>query len=374
MDNTELHYLTYDPDEIWNDMIMNYVDAGGDILYPGDEKEMLLRSVLADIVQVFATVDNALRMQTLYYAEGEFLDLLGERRGCERLLATAATATVTITTNATGSAKTIAAGTAMTADSQMFYQLTEDLVLDGTEQTLTATVECSQVGSAGNGLYAGVAMQLATPDEAINQIVVATDASGGEDEEEDDVYRERIRTYGLAAIATGPRQQYEAAAKKVSTEITDARALGASDISTIPAGEVHLYLAFSDDTGKAAIMQAVEDALSEEDVRPLTDKVVVHEAVDVPYILNVQYQYDSSTANVATAVQEAAAAYKEWQEGTIGLAFNPDRLMAALYQAGCTRVIWGGGSSFNTSGAVQYTEIEKHQRCKGTITLTAVVS
>jgi hypothetical protein len=27
MDTTELHYLTYDPDEIWDEMIAAYVDA-----------------------------------------------------------------------------------------------------------------------------------------------------------------------------------------------------------------------------------------------------------------------------------------------------------------------------------------------------------
>ena len=27
----ELHYLTYDPDEIWREMIAAYVDAGGDV-------------------------------------------------------------------------------------------------------------------------------------------------------------------------------------------------------------------------------------------------------------------------------------------------------------------------------------------------------
>ena len=94
MDNTELHYLAYDPEAIWEQMMINYVEAGGDTVYPGDEKYMLLRGVLADIVQVFAGVDNALRMQTLRYAIGEYLDVLGELRGCERIKATAATATV----------------------------------------------------------------------------------------------------------------------------------------------------------------------------------------------------------------------------------------------------------------------------------------
>ena len=44
MDN-EIHYLAYDPEELWKEMIVAYVEAGGDILYPGDEKEMLLRGV-----------------------------------------------------------------------------------------------------------------------------------------------------------------------------------------------------------------------------------------------------------------------------------------------------------------------------------------
>ena len=149
MDNTELHYLTYDPDAIWDQMIINYVDAGGDILYPGDEKEMLLRSVLADIVQIFAGVDNALRMQTLRYAVGPYLDMIGELRGCERIEASPAKTTVTITANATGRTGTLEAGTSMTADGQVFYMLTEDLELTGYEQTATVEIECMEDGSEG---------------------------------------------------------------------------------------------------------------------------------------------------------------------------------------------------------------------------------
>ena len=42
MDDTELHYVTYDPDEIMQEMMVAYLNAGGDLLYAGDEKEMLL--------------------------------------------------------------------------------------------------------------------------------------------------------------------------------------------------------------------------------------------------------------------------------------------------------------------------------------------
>lgn len=85
MDNTEIHYLTYDPEKIFQEMNLAYIQAGGDILYPGDEKEMLLRGVQAMIVQVFAGVDAALRMDTLRYAVGDYLDIYGEKRNCVRL-------------------------------------------------------------------------------------------------------------------------------------------------------------------------------------------------------------------------------------------------------------------------------------------------
>ena len=259
MDNTELHYLTYDPDAIWEQMMINYVEAGGDILYPGDEKYMLLRSVQEDIVQVFAGVDNALRMATLRYAVGDYLDVLGEQRSCPRIQATAATATVTITTNATGKTDVLEAGTAMTADGEIFYLLVEDLTLTGYAQTVTVEVVADRTGSVGNGLLAGSEMGLAITNSGVNSIIVATDASGGNEEEDDETYRARIREYGLASVSTGPEQQYEAVAKAVSSEILDAKALN------LGAGNVGVYLLLASDTGAAAIMQSVLDALSAEE-------------------------------------------------------------------------------------------------------------
>lgn len=364
MDNTELHYVTYDPDEIWNEMMVAYVEAGGDILYPGDEKEMLLRSVLADIIQVFAGIDNGLRMQTLRYAVGDYLDLLGELRSCARIEAAAATATVTITMNATGKSDTLAAGTAMTADGVLFYLLSEDLAITGGAQTVTVGITADRAGSAGNALTAGLQMQMQSKHPAINSIIVASDAVGGQEREDDDTYRERIRQYGLASVSTGPAKQYEAAAKAVSSIIVDAKAI------RLNAGSVGIYLILSTETGAAALIQSVVDALNSESVRPLTDTVSVYQATDITYTLNVQYQADNSSATNA-AIAQAVADYQEWQDSTVGLAFNPDRLMAALYQAGCTRVIWGTGSEFD-GGSVEYTSIADNARCKGTITLTSI--
>lgn len=364
MDNTEIHYLTYDPDAIWEQMMINYVESGGDILYPGDEKYMLLKSVELDIVQLFAGIDNALRMGTLRYAVGDYLDILGEQRGCLRIQATRATASVTITTNATGKTEVLEAGTAMTADGEIFYLLVDDLTLTGYTQTATVPVVADRTGSAGNGLLEGTEMGLSISNSAIRKIVSASDARGGNEEEDDDTYRERIREYGLASVSTGPQRQYEAQAKAVSSEILDARAVN------LGAGNVGIYLILASETGAAAILQSVADKLSAIDTRPLTDNVTVHQATDVPYTLNVQYASDNSSATSA-AIAQAVKDYTTWQDGTIGRAFNPDRLMASIYQAGATRVVWGDGSNFNGEN-VGYTEIGPTSRCKGEITITTI--
>ena len=365
MDNTELHYLTYDPESIWIELLTNYVDAGGDLLYPGDEKEMLLRSVQADIVQVFASVDNALRMQTLRYAVGTYLDILGELRGCPRIEASQAKATVNIITNKAESEMILAEGSLLTADGQIYYALATDVVLPKEAGSVTAEVVAEIPGTIGNGLVTGTQMTLFNQSSAVTNIVVTEDAKGGNDRETDDVYRNRIREHGFFAATAGPASQYEEMAKAVSSEILDAKAVNEG------AGNVGIYLILKNDTGTSGIIDSVTKALSADDVRPLTDTVSVKTSEAVNYVLNVEYQLENSTS---ADFEKAISEYQEWQDSTIGRAFNPDRLIAALYNAGALRVKWGAGSVFGQDGAIEYTEIGDTQHCKGTVTLKNTIN
>ena len=364
MDSNELHYLTYDEAELWKAMVEAYLDAGGDILYPGDEKEMLMRGVEQILMQAFAGIDNALRMDTLRYAVRDYLDIYGEKRNCYRIQAQAATATVTIVTNATGAATTLAEGTSMTQDGSLFWTLDEDLALDGTAQTLTAAITAATPGAAGNGLLTGMTMDLVTPNPAVNSITVATDAGGGQNEEDDESYRERIRVYGLTTVTTGPEDQYERATMEVSSEIVDAAAVNGG------AGKVNIFILPASDTGTAALIAAVEDALRAQDVRPLNDEVTVALATKKTYTLNMEYAVYTGQ-NVTAALEQAVDEYKAWQERTIGQAFNPDKLKAMMYAAGCNRVEIGTGSEFD-GGTAEYTEIDEDEYCSGTITLAVI--
>ena len=366
MDDNEIHYLTYDPEAIWDAMIDAYLEAGGDVVYPGDEKEMLLRGVQNIVMQAFAGIDNALRMDTLRYAVGEYLDIYGAKRNCYRIEATQARATVTITFRETGSRGTLAAGTPLTADGSLIFETAEDITYTGIAETQTVEIICTEAGAKGNGLLHGTEMQMLIPPEVDNvlNVTVQTDATGGQNEEDDETYRERIRLYGLSAITTGPAEQYESAAKAVSSRIIDAAAINGGG------GNVNVYLLPDSEESTAALIAEVEAALSAEDVRPLTDSVSVALATKKVYQLKINYAVYTGQ-NVSTAISEAVSEYQTWQNRTIGRAFNPDRLKALMYQAGCNYVEIDGESTFD-GGPAEYTEISANEYCGGSIQLAVI--
>ena len=363
MDDTELHYLAYDADEMFQEMLVAYMGAGGSVIRAGDEKEMLLRGVQSTFMLAFAGIDNALRMATLRYAVGEYLDIKGEEKGCYRIEAAQARATITITTSA-GDPVTIPAGSVVTEDGVQLYITDEDILLPGTAGTMTAAITAEQPGARGNGLIAGAPMQFLVSFDGVENVVCSVSATGGQDRETDEEYKVRIRAYGLSTVTTGPSEQYERIAMETSSDIIDAKAIHGEDL------DVDLYLILKEGAVSETILAEVYDACSPKTERPLNDHLSVYEAEDLEYTLNVNYA-GVDTTNLASAVAAAVAKYQQWQDETIGQVFNPDMLTSYLYQAGCTLVTFGAGSEFD-GGPVQRTVIEPNQRCKGTIT-TAVI-
>lgn len=365
MQDNRLHYVALDSDELWDEMTMAYYAAGGDLLYPGDEKEMLLRAVQLLAISILAKVDSALRMDTLTYAIGEYLKEYGRKRNCEYLEAVAATAPITITMTQTDYPRTLAAGTRLTADGVVLWETVEEIYITGAAQAITTTIQCVKAGATGNGLTANTEMQFLEGLEGLTSAIVTANASGGVDAEDEEEYRERIRTYGLATVTTGPAEQYVKSAMEVTSQIIDAAALNDGD------GEVGVYLLTEAGADTETIYAAVLAKLNGESERPLTDNVSVYGATDKAYTLNVKV-WREAHVQLTQSVDDTIEEYQAWQDQKIGRAFNPDKLIAMLYQSGCSRAEFISGSSGIDGGNVEYTEIPARARCKGTITSTIV--
>ena len=315
----DLHYIDLNPDDLWREMLLAYVQAGGGALYPGDEKEMLLRAVLAAAEAIMGKVDAALRMDTLTYATGEYLKEYGLKRNCAYIEAQSAVLPVTLAYAAASPARTLAAGTAFTYDGTLIYELASDVTNAGGAQTINAMLVCRTPGEAGNAVTQGTQLQLIDADAPYITVTASGDASGGADAEDEEAYRERIRAFGLSTVTTGPKAVYESRAKQASNHIIDVSAVNGGD------GEVDIYLLLDADAVQADVFAAVLAALNDESARPLTDYVQVFAATSVAYTLGVKATYDSYKLSEAE-VQAVIDAYKDWQDNTIGRAFNPDKL------------------------------------------------
>lgn len=178
-----------------------------------------------------------------------------------------------------------------------------------------------------------VARQVVTP--ADDSTIPPTEAVM----EDDESYRQRIRLSWYARNTAGAREAYEYYARGVGSIVLDAHAYGPPD--TEP-GYVDVYVlsAEGDGTPSADLMAAVNDALSPEDVRPLTDFVTV-KAPDI-----IRYSVDATlvistgpdTDAVVTAAKEALASYTAGVhkiETDVSIA----GIYAALKQAGVDDVI-----------------------------------
>lgn len=360
MDN-EIHYLTYDPDAIWMDMMAAVLEAGGDILYPGDEKEMILRAALATAVNLFAGVDNALRMATRRYAVQEYLSIYGEDRFCERIPAQKAKATVEIAFAESGQARIIPAGEPLTADGAQIWVLTQDVEQTGYAQTITAEIEAREAGSAGNGLMAGTQMQLMNPTAAAARITCTESAAGGREQEDDETYRERIGRSGTLRNTAGASVMYENIAMAASAYVVDARAKNPG------AGKVDVHLLIEDGADTEGVIADVLNALTPLNARPMTDDVRALQATAHTYTLKAICGRGEG-ADITEAVNRAVSTYLKWQNRKLGRPFNPDRLMAMIYEAGAERVTFAADSRFDDGPAV-YTSIDVHEYCTGEVSV-----
>ena len=91
---SDINFITTNADEIY-DTVMDELENGvNETLYPGDERRIFGEAIVAVIVSVYNSVNDACRQKMLRYARNEVLDALGENRDTPRLDPTSATTTL----------------------------------------------------------------------------------------------------------------------------------------------------------------------------------------------------------------------------------------------------------------------------------------
>lgn len=332
-----VNFLETDAETIRSQIITGFEKASGDTLAAGDPRRLFLLSIADVIIQQRTAINLAAQQNLLSYAQGNYLDALGQLLAVERMAESKAVTTIEFTlSQALGSVYTIPAGTQVT-NGVVTFETDEDLLIPIGQTKGEVSASCTVAGPVGNDYLAGQISTIVTPMTFVSGAQNTTITTGGADAESDPDFADRIRLAPNSFSVAGPEKAYVYHAKSVSPAIIDVK------VNSPTPGEVDVYVLLTDGTLPTEdTLEQIEEHLSDENIRPLTDYVVVKAPTASNYEIELHYwinQEDSSkAAQIQADVEAAVEQYRLWQQTKIGRDITPGKLLQLVFAAGASRV------------------------------------
>jgi len=207
-----------------------------------------------------ARINHAVSQCLIEFATGSNLDAIATMYGVTRLPLVSPTAVIKFTLSATQNFDiTIPKGLVLGGSGGETARLLNDVVVQAGK--MSATGVCELDGTLMPNLQMSY-MQVSVPH--VSSVEQVSEWTGGSESESDESLRERC-TASLARYSTaGSKESYTYYAKSASSAVRDVAILNGGD------GSVNVYIRADYD-----VSESVQEALSADNVRPLTDRVQV---------------------------------------------------------------------------------------------------
>lgn len=338
---TDFQFVEISTDEIISQLTTAYQEIMGHTVHPSSPERLFLSWVASAIVQIYQNINYAANQNLPSRATGTNLDALAQLFQMKtRPAATPAYVTMEFAiSEAQGTTIIIPAGTRVTtADGNPVFATTEDANITIGNTSVQVLAVCQTAGITGNGYAAGQVNQCVDLFTYYESCTNVETSDGGSDAPDDDAFFELLKASENAFSCAGPRGAYQYWAKSVSTEIADVV------VNSPNAGEVYIYALMSDGTkAGSAIKGLISAACNDDNVRPLTDTVVVDDPDESNYAVNLTFYYsdesEMSASDIEDAVTEAVNEYVSWQSAKLGRDINPSKLIQMVMSAGAKRVV-----------------------------------
>lgn len=308
------------------------------VLHEADPVRLMAYTNCLMLYQIAQYADRAGKMALLKYSYGNFLENIGALKGIARNPGAAAKARLRFTLSAKRPGTTIIKeGTRVTASDGVYFKTLDMLEIPAGQLCGEVNAECREIGIKGNGYGIGAIKTLVDPAAYVDRVENITVSEGGADLESDENLAERIFLAPASWSTAGPDDAYRYWVRTFNPAITDV--MVGSDIP----GEVDIFFILQDgQLPEETMIVELEQYLKNEEVRPLTDQVIVRAPeiqeyeIDLTYYINKSDRARASTIN--DQVQEAVQKYITWQRERIGRDINPDQLRKMLLFAGAKRL------------------------------------
>lgn len=302
-----------------------------------DPVALILYACSIQIYQTLLFVDRAGKQDLLKYSYGEYMDNLAALKGIAREPAKASVVKVRFTLSSLRqSPVSIPAGTRVT-NGELYFETNEYAEIKAGEESIDLICTCQTAGALGNGLMAGDINILVDPIAYVQGVQNVEESSGGTDIEDDDSLAERIYIAPSKYSVAGPEEAYRYWVQTFNSSITDVY------IDSTEPTEVLIEFIMNDgELPSESVIYSLQNYLYNENIRPLTDKVIVKAPDTVEYSLEVKYfinKSDQAQANtIQSAVEAAVEKYIIWQRSKIGRDINSSKLICMIEDAGAKRV------------------------------------
>lgn len=323
----EVELVEVDAEKIEAEIIGEYRKITGRIPAQSDPVRLFLKFITNYVVHLKAEINEAGKQNLLKYATGNNLDNLGVFWACERIGATSAQTTMRVKlSSARETATVIKAGTRIT-NGEVEFATDEELIIPAGESESTVMASCTQLGTIGNDYAIGELNEVVNPIAFVSEIYNISKTNGGSEEEEDEAYRERVHLSPEKLSIAGPSRAYAEMAKSLNSDITDAA------VDSPSPGIVRVMpMLKGAKSPSSELLNKIEEYLSADERRPLTDKVEVVSPTIKEKALKISYWLtkDADMENIEEALNNAIDEYKEWQSAKLGRDINPNKLTQKL--------------------------------------------
>lgn len=303
-----------------------------------DPEALKLYACSVQLYHMLLHIDMAGKMDLLKYAYGDFLDNLGALRGVSRLPASAARCTVRFTLSAKQkSVVTIPVGTKVSNGDALYFETDELAEIAIGDLYVDVPCTCLEAGESGNNLLAGTLDILVDNIAYIASVSNIDETNGGSNVETDEDFADRIYLAPSSYSVAGPKDAYVYHTQSFSSDIGDV------EVASPEPGEVVVCVLMADgELPNSTLLAEIDEYLSEDTIRPLTDQVSVTAPKPLAFDIAVTYYVNKSNSTTAVSIQNEVAAaieaYVQWQTRTIGRDINPSVLVQMMVDAGAKRV------------------------------------
>ncbi len=328
-----------DPQKILEGFVKGYEKESNRTLAKADPLMTLFNVLTAQFVSLRATIDFTGKQNLLPYAQDEYLDAFAADFDLERKKAVKARVTMIFTlSQVLGYDLTIEAGTRVTADSKIFFEVPETVSVKAGQESATIICIATVGGDAGNNYVAGQIVNLVDPIAYIGGVVNIDASTGGDNKESDELFQARRLAAPDKLSTAGPDNAYKYWAREASTAVIDVEPYSPSP------GVVQLVPLMTDGRlPTPAELALILETCNPEDRRPLTDKLEVIAPKQIDYRIELTYWISSKTdvevSQIQAGVAQAVANFIYLTKTKLGRAINPSLLEAMIMAAGARRVV-----------------------------------